>query len=111
MSEVHRSTYTLMDDGSCQLQTDLVKGAKLIKKHLQFLRSTNRIAKDEELSKAMHRITDNVGIPKGYTVTSIRKAAITKAVAQGASNTDISRLSSHSEGQNTVVIYYDTNLK
>ncbi|KAA6372161.1 MAG: hypothetical protein EZS28_032312 [Streblomastix strix] len=141
MSDVLRSTCSLMEDGSCQLQTYLDKGpehkttitfrpladidlcpiiwikawinfqgAKLDKKHLWFLRSMHRIAKDEELSKVIHMIMDNAGIPKGYTVTSIRKASVTKAAAQGASNTDINRFSRHSEGSNTVLIYYDTNL-
>ncbi|KAA6385416.1 MAG: hypothetical protein EZS28_019057 [Streblomastix strix] len=141
MSEVHRSTYILMEDGSCKLQTDLEKGpehkttiifrsladtdlcpiiwikawinfqgAKLKKKQLWFLRSMHRMAKDEELSKAIHLIMDNAGIPKGYTVVSIRKASIAKAVAQGASKTDINRFSRHSEGSNMVMFYYDTNL-
>ncbi|KAA6376143.1 MAG: hypothetical protein EZS28_028332 [Streblomastix strix] len=140
MSEVLRSVCNLMEDGSRQLRTDLEKGPEhkrtitfrplsdthicpiiwikyqinfkgdeLCKKHLRFFGSMHRIVKDEELSTSI-RIMEDAGIHKGYTVITIRKVAITKAVAQVASQTDINRFSRHSEGSNTMMIYYDTNL-
>ncbi|KAA6381429.1 MAG: hypothetical protein EZS28_023043 [Streblomastix strix] len=50
------------------------------------------------------------GIEKFYSVTSIRKASITKAIQQGASQIQINRFSRHADGTSTVQVRYDTNL-
>ncbi|KAA6357180.1 MAG: hypothetical protein EZS28_047293, partial [Streblomastix strix] len=60
-----------------------------------------RNANDREMSKAVHKIMDQAGIEKFYSVTSIRKASITQAIQQGASQIQINRFSRLADGTST----------
>jgi hypothetical protein len=51
---------------------------------LWWVRSLEREATREELSKAVHNVMIKANINRKYSVTSIRKAAITAAISSGA---------------------------
>ncbi|KAA6368918.1 MAG: hypothetical protein EZS28_035556 [Streblomastix strix] len=62
------------------------------------------------MSKAVHMVMNAVGINKKETVTSIRKAFITKGIDQGATKQEIDRFSMHADGSGIVQGHYDMNL-
>ncbi|KAA6393079.1 MAG: hypothetical protein EZS28_011397 [Streblomastix strix] len=64
----------------------------------------------EQMSKAVLMVMKAVYINKRETVTSIRKAAITKGIDQGATQQEIVRFSMHTDGSIIVQGHYDMNL-
>ncbi|KAA6359267.1 MAG: hypothetical protein EZS28_045206, partial [Streblomastix strix] len=63
----------------------------------------------ESCSKLIRKQMCEAGIPKGQRVTSIRAAAITKAINLGASAEQVNRWSRHADTANTVLKFYDRN--
>jgi site-specific recombinase XerD len=45
----------------------------------------NREFTDKQITRQVHKVIVAAGIDKSFSVTSIRKASITKAINQGAS--------------------------
>ncbi|KAA6388517.1 MAG: hypothetical protein EZS28_015955, partial [Streblomastix strix] len=80
------------------------------KKCLWWLQSKGKEETYEEMSKAVHMVMNAVGINKKETVTSIRKASITKGIDQGATKQEIDRFSMHADGSGIVQGHYDMNL-
>ncbi|KAA6356505.1 MAG: hypothetical protein EZS28_047968 [Streblomastix strix] len=79
-------------------------------KCLWWLQSKGKEETYEEMSKAVHMVMKAVGINKKETVTSIRKASITKGIDQGATKQEIDRFSMHADGSGIVQGHYDMNL-
>ncbi|KAA6395725.1 MAG: hypothetical protein EZS28_008746 [Streblomastix strix] len=61
------------------------------------------------LSKGIRSLMQKAGIARGFTVTSVRSATITKLINMGANATAVDRFTHHSDVASTVRQYYDKN--
>ncbi|KAA6376234.1 MAG: hypothetical protein EZS28_028242 [Streblomastix strix] len=68
-----------------------IRKNKNLQKGLQNQSFKNCEVSFEEMSKAVHQIMLEVGIPSGSTVTSIRKSSMTKSISQGTTKTQNNR--------------------
>ncbi|KAA6400958.1 MAG: hypothetical protein EZS28_003521 [Streblomastix strix] len=71
----------------------------------------NRTNSPDGLSKRIRSLMQKAGIARGFTVTSVRSAAITKLINMGANATAVDRFTHHSDVVSTVRQYYDKNNK
>ncbi|KAA6380222.1 MAG: hypothetical protein EZS28_024250, partial [Streblomastix strix] len=121
LSEIVRSSVNKLSNNEWQLSTSIWKGNEITsnnyfsqneesKSITYVLVGIMTIATAEQASKAVHCIMKLAGIDNSYSVTSIRSASITKAIAQGATMEEINRMSRHKDGPKTVQVFYDKNL-
>ncbi|KAA6357250.1 MAG: hypothetical protein EZS28_047223, partial [Streblomastix strix] len=77
--------------------------------YLQNTSRQNRISQQDSLSKGIHSLMQKAGIARGFTVTSVRSATITKLISMGENATAVDRFTHHSDVASTVRQYYDKN--
>ncbi|KAA6367181.1 MAG: hypothetical protein EZS28_037291, partial [Streblomastix strix] len=85
---------------------------KTTDKDLLWRNSENkRVLTHEECSKEVHIVMSNAGIDKKFTVTTIRKVAISAMQNKDKTKIELDRWSRHSESADTVRENYDVNNK
>ncbi|KAA6392518.1 MAG: hypothetical protein EZS28_011956 [Streblomastix strix] len=77
-----------------------------------YLWNTSKLSRTnspDSLSKGIRSLMQKAGIARGFTVTSVRSATITKLINMGANATAVDRFTHHSDVTSTVRQYYDKN--